>query len=156
MAQPALAIVLVALFSVVASVAADERLGGVLDETADVGQLAETQGIPNSLLSVAGVKVFHSELSGLRSKYGSAPIARLSTRDGSPLVLCYLVDGQGVIFRAGAMGGWNRVTGFTVLRADVLGALQLNCRRSKALATWMQLAGNDFPSAVRHSVLYLC
>lgn len=144
---PALAALLVALLAPIASLASDERLLGALDETAPIGQLAEAQEIPISLLSVAGVKVFHSELSGLRSTYGFAPIARLSSREGSPLVLCYVADGQGVIFRSGAMGGWKRVTGFTVLRADAFAAIRLKCSRSEALAAWLHQAGKDWLSS---------
>ena len=45
------------------------------------------------------------------------------------------------------MGGWKRVTGFTVLRADVLAAIRLKCSRSKALAKWLHQAGTDWLSS---------
>ncbi len=123
--------------------AADARLLGVLDETAEIGQLAQVQSMPSSSEVVAGVKVFQAELKGLRSKFGSAPIARLSTREGSPLALCYSAGDVALIFRAGAMGGWKRVTGFTAVRAESLGTLRLDCIRSAALTAWMRGPGND-------------
>ena len=69
--------------------AADERLLSALDEAAEIGQLAQVRSIPPSAEVVAGVKVFQSELNGIRSIFGSAPVARLSAREGSPLALCY-------------------------------------------------------------------
>ena len=45
------------------------------------------------------------------------------------------------------MGGWKRVTGFTVLRADALAAIRLKCSRSEALATWLHQAGKDWLSS---------
>lgn len=48
-----------------------------------------------------------------------------------------------LIFRAGAMGGWKRVTGFTAIRAESLGTLRLDCIRSAKLTTWMRKPGND-------------
>lgn len=127
----------------VACRAADERLLGTLDETAEIGQLAQARSIPPSAGAVAGVKVFQLELNGLQTKFGSAPVARLSAREGSPLALCYSAGDVALIFRAGAMGGWKRVSGFTVMRADSLGTLRLDCIRSATLTAWMRKPGND-------------
>ena len=134
---------LVACAVPVACRAADERLLGTLDETADIGQLAQLRSIPPLAVAVAGVKVFQVELAGLQSKFGSAPVARLSVREGSPLALCYSAGDVALIFRAGAMGGWKRVTGFTAIRADSLGTLRLDCIRSATLTAWMRDPGND-------------
>ena len=127
----------------VACRAADGGLLGALDETVEIGQLARVRSIPASAAVVAGVKVFQAELSGLRSKFGSAPVARLSQREGSPLALCYFAGDVMLIFRAGAMGGWKRVTGVTAVRAESLGTLRLDCVRPAALTAWMRRPGND-------------
>lgn len=127
----------------VACWAADGRLLGALDEAAEIGQLAQVRSIPPSAEVVAGVKVFQAELTGIRSKFGSAPVARLSAREGSPLALCYSAGDVALIFRAGAMGGWKRVTGFTAIRAESLGTLRLDCIRSAKLTAWMREPGND-------------
>lgn len=126
----------------VACRAADERLLGALDETAEIGQLAQVRSMPPSANVVANVNVFQADLNALRSKFGSAPIARLSAREGSPLALCYSTGDVALIFRAGAMGGWKRVTGYTAIRAASLGALRLDCIRSATLTTWMREQGN--------------
>jgi hypothetical protein len=134
---------MVACIVPVACRAADERLLGALDETAEIGQLARVRSIPASAAVVAGAKVFQAELSDLRSKFGSAPVARLSEREGSPLALCYFAGDVALIFRAGAMGGWKRVTGVTAVRAESLGTLRLDCARSAALTAWVRGPGND-------------
>lgn len=127
----------------VACRAADDRLLGTLDETAEIGQLTQAQSIPPSAVAVAGVMIFRIGLTDLQTKFGSAPVARLSPREGSPLALCYLAGDVALIFRAGAMGGWKRVTGFTVMRAASLGILRLDCIRSVALTAWLREPGNN-------------
>lgn len=127
----------------VAGWAADERLLGALDEAAEIGQLTRVRSIPASAAVIAGAKVFQDELSSLRSKFGSAQVARLSEREGSPLAPCYFAGDLALIFRAGAMGGWKRVTGVTAIRAESLGTLRLDCARSAALTAWVRGPGND-------------
>ncbi len=139
----ALCVLLGACLTSFACLADDERLLGALDETAEIGHLAMVQSIPTAVMSVADVKVFQAELNGLRSKFGPARIARLSRREGSPFVLCYSTDDLAIVFRAGAMGGWKRVTGFTAVRADTLGALRSDCAQSERLAAWMRQSGKE-------------
>lgn len=123
--------------------AADVRLLDVLDEVADIKQLAPVRSMPSSATSIAGVDVFQVELNRLRSSFGPASVTRLSAREGSPLALCYFADDVVIIFRAGAMGGWKRVTGFTAVRVDSLSGLRISCIQSATLIAWRREFGND-------------
>lgn len=144
-------LLLAVYFTPFACLAADERLLGALYENAEIGQLEQVQSIPLAVTAVAGIKVFQAELNGLRSKFGPAPIARLSAREGSPFALCYLAEDVALVFRAGAMGGWKRVTGFTAVRAETFGVLRLDCVRSARLVAWMRRPENELLNRQRLS-----
>ena len=69
----ALSTLLLGILISFASSAGEERLLGILGETSELGRLTAIQDLPSSLLSVAGVKVFSSELRELQAVTSSSP-----------------------------------------------------------------------------------
>jgi hypothetical protein len=92
------------------------KLLDTLDETASLGAATHVPELPASLFVLAGWDVIDADLSAVAGRFGASAIHRVTAREGAPVGICYDTPNAAILFRAGALGGWQRVTGYTVIR----------------------------------------
>ena len=115
-------------------------LRSTIDESGSIDGLKPVAGKPPALLIVSGHDVLGKELRHLQELFGVGKIQKISSQDGSPIALCYSDSHVSIVFRAGAMGGWKRVTGVSVIASKYVPS-SISCVQSTVLNKWLRTDG---------------
>jgi hypothetical protein len=107
-----------------------------LNESAPLDLALHVPRLPKSIFEISGAEVIGVDLSELVHRHGPAGLHRLTAREGAPVGICYAASNTSITFRAGALGGWKQVTGFTIARRAP-GPSPAQCAGSTALAAWL-------------------
>lgn len=95
-----------------------------------------TGATPKEYRGLLGLSLGRSGLAEVQKRLGKAPIIKTAQSEGSPNAVCYIsaADDTIVVFEAGPLGGFEKLTAITVTRARDFSGNAKDCSRSSAVS----------------------